>query len=102
MDVAYTINIVKTTKIPNLGAGDDNGEIKNHSMHAKYNEMHESRMMEEAAVMLSFVATSMIHLTKKPATGKYSSVFNSTGRLAFIVLFDIIIIIIIMIIYFYK
>jgi hypothetical protein len=52
-------------------------------MHAKYRDMHESRTMEEAAVMLSFVATSINHLMKKPVTGKYSSVFKSAERFGF-------------------
>ena len=83
MDVTYTNNNVKTTKIPNLGTGDADA-ANTQSMHAKYNEMHEFRMMEDVAVMLSFVATSIIHLMKNPVIGKYSSVFNNAVRVLFI------------------
>jgi hypothetical protein len=75
IDAAYTINVVKTTKIPNLGTASD--ETKNQIMHAKYNAMHESRMMVETAVMLLPVATSIINLMKNPVTGKYLSVANT-------------------------
>jgi hypothetical protein len=72
MDAEYTINVVNTTKIPNLGMDPD--ETKNQIMHAKYNAMHVSRMMVETAVMLLLVATSIINLMKNPVTGKYLSV----------------------------
>jgi hypothetical protein len=42
--------------------------------------------MEDVAGMLSFVATSIIHLMKNPVIGKYSSVFNNAVRVLFILL----------------
>lgn len=50
-------------------------------MHAKYKDMHESRMMDDVAVMLSLVARSIIHLVNNPVIGKYSSIFNNAMRL---------------------
>jgi len=78
MDVTYIISITNTTKTPNLGnTGDD---TKNQSMHAKYRDMHESRMMDDVADMRSLVAMSIIHLVMNPVIGKYSRIFNNGMR----------------------
>ena len=77
MDDKYKPSNKQMTKIPNLGMFVMFGEIKNPSMHTKYNVMHESWMMEEIALMLSLVATSIIHLMINPASGKYFNVDNN-------------------------
>lgn len=68
------------SKIANLGNFGTLGDIKNPSMHTKYNVMHESWMMEEIAFMLSLVATSIIHLMINPASGKYFKVDSNEVR----------------------
>ena len=81
MDAKYKPSNKQITKIPNLGNSGTVGDIKTPSMHTKYNVMHESRMMEETALMLSLVAASIINLMINPAPGKYSNVCNNAVRM---------------------
>jgi len=80
MDDKYNPSNKQMTKIPNLGKFGTVGEIKKPSMHTKYSTMHESWMMEEIALMLSLVATSIIHLMINPASGKYFKVDSNEAR----------------------
>ncbi len=83
MDAEYNTNNKINTKIPNLGVSPPTvGDSRTTSMQPKYNNMHESWMMEETAVMLSLDAMSITNFTLYPVIGKYCNVFSTAGRMA--------------------
>lgn len=84
-DAMYTPASKAMTPMPNLRVIVDSGvfnlDDRNPMMHAKYNTMHESRMMEETAPMLVVATSSTQYLTMYPAIGKNANDFSNVSLL---------------------
>ena len=85
MDATYTPANKAMTTIPNLSDAVDSGvfsfDDRNPTMHAKYNTMHESRMMEETARRLLETTSSTKYLMMYPAIGKNANDFSNVSLL---------------------